>query len=194
MLSCGGTTRYPRTGTGLHLAGSTSSGSSSRYDHSIVARMVDLHTQSTAVRRKIQEPGVVAESSARRLGFFRQRADDFDHEKDIAFGLALERGHALLQCGGKPTFEAVRGLDEVIVDLPTGTLYPALHRLERAGLVATRKVGRVRTCRLGARTLADEAAWIERYRQLWAARFDELDIVVEELKRKEKANGRKKRK
>src|SRR5438309_10674023 len=66
--------------------------------------------------------------------------------------------------------------------------------LEQAGLVATEKVGRVRTCKLGLRGLEEEAAWIERYRQLWAARFDELDIVVEELKRKEKANGRKKRK
>ena len=66
--------------------------------------------------------------------------------------------------------------------------------LEQAGLVSTEKVGRVRTCKLGRRGLEEEAAWIERYRQLWAARFDELDIVVEELKRKEKANGRKKRK
>ncbi len=63
--------------------------------------------------------------------------------------------------------------------------------LERAGLVSTEKVGRVRTCKLGLRAMEEEAAWIERYRQLWAARFDELDIVVEELKRKEKANGRK---
>jgi DNA-binding transcriptional ArsR family regulator len=66
--------------------------------------------------------------------------------------------------------------------------------LEQAGLVTTEKVGRVRTCKLGLRGLQEEAAWIERYRQLWGARFDELDIVVEELKRKEKANGRKKRK
>src|SRR3989442_8630242 len=66
--------------------------------------------------------------------------------------------------------------------------------LEQAGLVSTEKVGRVRTCKLGRRGLDEEAAWIERYRQLWGARFDELDIVVEELKRKEKANGRKKRK
>ena len=66
--------------------------------------------------------------------------------------------------------------------------------LEQAGLVTTEKVGRVRTCKLGSCRLEEEAAWIERYRQLWAARFDELDIVVEELKRKEKANGRKKRK
>jgi DNA-binding transcriptional ArsR family regulator len=65
--------------------------------------------------------------------------------------------------------------------------------LEQAGLVSTEKVGRVRTCKLGLRGLAEEAAWIEGYRQLWAARFEELDIVVEELNRKEKANGRKKR-
>ena len=66
--------------------------------------------------------------------------------------------------------------------------------LEQAGLVTTEKVGRVRTCRLGRRRLQEEAAWIEKYRQLWSERFDELDNVVEELTRKEKANGRKKRK
>jgi DNA-binding transcriptional ArsR family regulator len=64
--------------------------------------------------------------------------------------------------------------------------------LERAGFVATQKVGRVRTCKLGLRRLEEEAAWIERYRQLWDARFDELDKVVEELTRKEKVDGRKK--
>ena len=62
--------------------------------------------------------------------------------------------------------------------------------LEQAGLVTTQKVGRVRTCKLGGRGLEEEAAWIERYRQMWAARFDELDKVVEQLKQKEKRNGR----
>ncbi len=65
--------------------------------------------------------------------------------------------------------------------------------LEQAGLVTTEKVGRVRTCRLGPRGLEEEAAWIERHRQRWAARFDKLDQLVEELKEKEKADGRKKR-
>src|SRR6202161_864204 len=65
--------------------------------------------------------------------------------------------------------------------------------LEQAGLVTTEKVGRGRTCKLGLRGLEQEAAWIERYHQLWSARFDELDKVVEELKRKEKIDGRKKR-
>jgi DNA-binding transcriptional ArsR family regulator len=66
--------------------------------------------------------------------------------------------------------------------------------LEQAGLVTTEKVGRVRTCKLGLRGLDEEAAWIERYRQLWDARFDELDKVVEELKLQEKVDGHKKRK
>ena len=60
--------------------------------------------------------------------------------------------------------------------------------LEQAGLVTTQKVGRVRTCRLGLRRLEEEAAWIEGHRQLWDARFDALDKVVEELKRKEKVD------
>jgi DNA-binding transcriptional ArsR family regulator len=66
--------------------------------------------------------------------------------------------------------------------------------LEQAGLVTTEKVGRVRTCKLGPRRLEEEAAWIERYRQLWDARFDALDNVIEELKRKENLDGRKTRK
>jgi DNA-binding transcriptional ArsR family regulator len=61
--------------------------------------------------------------------------------------------------------------------------------LERAGLVTTEKVGRVRTCRLGGRGLEEEAALIERYRLMWAARFEELDKVVEQLNLEEKANG-----
>lgn len=58
--------------------------------------------------------------------------------------------------------------------------------LEQAGLITTQKVGRVRTCKLGLRSLQEEAAWIDRYRQLWDARFDELDNVVEDLKRQKR--------
>ena len=62
--------------------------------------------------------------------------------------------------------------------------------LEQSGLVTTEKLGRVRTCKLGPRRLEEETAWLERYRRLWDARFDELDKVVDELKRKEKTDGR----
>lgn len=60
--------------------------------------------------------------------------------------------------------------------------------LEQAGLVTTQKIGRVRTCRLGSSRLEQEVEWIERYRQLWDARFNALDQVVEELKRRESNN------
>jgi DNA-binding transcriptional ArsR family regulator len=65
--------------------------------------------------------------------------------------------------------------------------------LELAGLVTTEKVGRVRTCRIGPCRLEDEMAWIARYRRVWDARFAALDGVIDELKRQEKARGRKKR-
>jgi len=61
--------------------------------------------------------------------------------------------------------------------------------LEEAGLVTTEKVGRVRTCKLGPRRLEEETAWLEKYRQLWDARFDELEKIVDELKRKERFDG-----
>lgn len=66
--------------------------------------------------------------------------------------------------------------------------------LEQAGLVSTEKVGRVRTCKLGPRRLEDEAAWLEMYRQIWDARFNALERVVEELMQEEKAHGRETRK
>jgi DNA-binding transcriptional ArsR family regulator len=66
--------------------------------------------------------------------------------------------------------------------------------LEQTGLVITEKVGRVRTCRLGPRRLEEAAAWIESYRQLWHSRFDELDKIVEEMKRTERIHPQQKKK
>ena len=54
--------------------------------------------------------------------------------------------------------------------------------LERAGLVVTQKVGRVRTCRLGKGGLAAEAEWIEAHRKLFEARFDALDDIISKMK------------
>src|SRR4030095_12966795 len=87
---------------------------------------------------------------------------------------------------------AIPDLDEKVHMTLTG-MKKHVGVLEQAGRGTTEKVGRVRTCKLGRRRLEEEAAWIERYRQLWDARFEELDKVVEELKRREKVNGRKKR-
>lgn len=65
--------------------------------------------------------------------------------------------------------------------------------LEKAGLVSTHKVGRVRTCKIGPQRLEEVAAWLEKYRRLWAARFDELDRVIADLKQRENIDARKSR-
>jgi DNA-binding transcriptional ArsR family regulator len=62
--------------------------------------------------------------------------------------------------------------------------------LEQAGLVTTAKVGRVRTCRLGPSRLEEEMAWMAKYRLVWDARFDALDCVVDQLKRRDKLRRR----
>lgn len=68
---------------------------------------------------------------------------------------------------------------------PTG-MKKHLQVLERAGLVVTRKVGRVRICRLGTRGLDAEAAWIEAHRKLFEARFEALDGILGEMKAEER--------
>ena len=57
--------------------------------------------------------------------------------------------------------------------------------LERAGLVVTQKIGRVRICKLGKSGLRAEAEWIEAHRKLFEARFDALDEIISEMKQEE---------
>jgi DNA-binding transcriptional ArsR family regulator len=54
--------------------------------------------------------------------------------------------------------------------------------LQDAGLVTTRKEGRVRNCSLGPRRLEDETAWIESYRRMLDARLDRLEAFLERSK------------
>jgi DNA-binding transcriptional ArsR family regulator len=54
--------------------------------------------------------------------------------------------------------------------------------LESAGLVNTKKVGRVRRCTLGARRLDLEAAWMARHRQMLEERLDRLGEFLERTK------------
>jgi DNA-binding transcriptional ArsR family regulator len=65
--------------------------------------------------------------------------------------------------------------------------------LESAGLVQTKKIGRVRNCRLGPQRLTQVNAWLERYAAMWEARFTELDSLLEELQQQEKSDGRRRK-
>ena len=68
-----------------------------------------------------------------------------------------------------------------------------LRVLERAGLIARGREAQWRPCRLEAAPLKDVADWTERYRAVWEQRFERLDTYLEQLKAKEKKNGRKQR-
>jgi DNA-binding transcriptional ArsR family regulator len=103
---------------------------------------------------------------------------------------------ALSDATRRGVLEQLRGADASITDLAdtfkmtlTG-MKKHVGVLERAGLVTTRKVGRVRTCRLGSSALDEEAAWIEQYRRVWETRFNQLDVIVEELMTREKTDER----
>ncbi|HKY40370.1 MAG TPA: metalloregulator ArsR/SmtB family transcription factor [Polyangiaceae bacterium] len=72
-----------------------------------------------------------------------------------------------------------------------------LRVLERAGLIAQRRVAQRRPCRIEAVPLKQVADWAEHYRQLWEQRLDRLEDYLQELqksKTKEKNHDRKHRK
>ncbi|HEY1482913.1 MAG TPA: metalloregulator ArsR/SmtB family transcription factor [Candidatus Acidoferrum sp.] len=56
-----------------------------------------------------------------------------------------------------------------------------LQILEQSGLVHTEKVGRVRTCSLGAAGLSVAEGWITECRAIWEKRFDRLGELLAEL-------------
>jgi DNA-binding transcriptional ArsR family regulator len=65
--------------------------------------------------------------------------------------------------------------------------------LERAGLIARGRDAQRRPCRLQAEAIKDVADWAESYREFWDQSYERLDDYLEELKRREKKHGRKKR-
>ncbi len=54
-----------------------------------------------------------------------------------------------------------------------------LHVLEAAGLVCSKKVGRVRTCRIEPAALSSAEQWIAQRRECWERRLDRLGEYLE---------------
>jgi DNA-binding transcriptional ArsR family regulator len=68
-----------------------------------------------------------------------------------------------------------------------------LRVLKQAGLVEVQPRAQQRLYELRAQSLRELHDWLERYRQIWDARFEELDELIEELKEKEKSHERSKK-
>jgi DNA-binding transcriptional ArsR family regulator len=69
-----------------------------------------------------------------------------------------------------------------------------LRVLKESGLVDVQPRAQQRLYELRAQPLRQLHGWLDRYRQLWDARVDELDDIIEEIKRKETADGRQRKK
>ena len=78
-------------------------------------------------------------------------------------------------------------------DLRQPTISKHLSVLERAGLVVRKRDAQRRPRTLAAVPLRDVADWIEPFRQFWEQKFASLDGYLNEMQKKEKARGRKKR-
>jgi DNA-binding transcriptional ArsR family regulator len=57
-----------------------------------------------------------------------------------------------------------------------------LRVLRQVGLVDVRDEGRQRMYRLNGRPLKPIHDWVKNYERSWSQRFDQLDVVLEELK------------
>ena len=66
-------------------------------------------------------------------------------------------------------------------DMALPSFMQHLRVLEAAGLVTTRKTGRVRTCEVQAAALATAEDWIATQRAFWEGRLDRLDAYLTEL-------------
>lgn len=78
---------------------------------------------------------------------------------------------------------------------PFAMSQPAISRhlkvLEQAGLISRGRDAQRRPCRLQAQPLQAVAAWIGDFRRFWEQSYDRLDVLLEELKTREKPTKEK---
>jgi len=102
---------------------------------------------------------------------------------DYTFGALADptRRGILLRLGKSAT--GITELADAFGITPTG-MKKHIGVLEAAGLVKTRKVGRVRLCRLGPRQMHDECKWIDEYRRMLEGSVNRLGEFLERTKEK----------
>jgi DNA-binding transcriptional ArsR family regulator len=90
-----------------------------------------------------------------------------------------------LGAGERPVNDLVR-----LLGLAQPQVSKHLRVLREVGAVDVREQGRQRLYRLNGPALKPIHDWVKRYERTWSERFEELDAVLEDLKRKEQGDGR----
>ena len=75
-------------------------------------------------------------------------------------------------------------------DMSQPAISKHLKVLERAGLVERDIVRQRRPARLKAEPMAAAVSWLEEFKQFWTSSFDQLDDLLEDIKRTEKKGAR----
>jgi DNA-binding transcriptional ArsR family regulator len=86
--------------------------------------------------------------------------------------------------GERPVNELVR-----LLGLAQPQVSKHLRVLREVGAVEVRDEGRQRLYRLNGHALKPIHDWVKPFERTWSERFDELDVVLEELKEKEESDG-----
>jgi len=74
-------------------------------------------------------------------------------------------------------------------DISQPAISKHLKVLEKAGLISRGRDAQMRPCHLEGKRLREATLWMQSYRRFWDESFDRLDVVLDELKRKEKARA-----
>src|SRR5687767_1507100 len=90
----------------------------------------------------------------------------------------------VLAGGERPVNDLVR-----LLGLPQPQVSKHLRVLREVRVVEVRTEGRQRLYRLNGPALKPIHDWVKSYERSWSERFDELDVVLDDLKRKEQENG-----
>jgi DNA-binding transcriptional ArsR family regulator len=77
-------------------------------------------------------------------------------------------------------------------DVSRAAIYKHMKILAECGLLEIKQQGRERFCEGKLERLNEVSDWVAQYRQFWEARFDALDIYLEQLQ-KEKKHGKRKK-
>ena len=86
--------------------------------------------------------------------------------------------------GERPVNDLVR-----LLGLAQPQVSKHLRVLREVGAVEVRDQGRQRLYRLNGHALKPIHDWVKNYERSWSERFDQLDVVLEELKQKEEGDG-----
>jgi DNA-binding transcriptional ArsR family regulator len=110
------------------------------------------------------------------------------HRLDLAFGALSDPTRRAVVMRLSISAASVSELSEPF-SMAMPTLLQHIRVLEASGLIETKKIGRVRMCKLRAEAIHETEQWLAMQRAVWEGRLDRMEAYVNNLQSVEKTNG-----